>query len=114
MRPTRPFIETVKERAAKDPKFRATMLAEASECFLNGEIGVTKTLLRDYVNDHRLSSTSRRCRQVTQSLVRMLSRAGNPRADNLAELIASLQRHEGIELRVRAGNRQNSAIMRAL
>jgi len=47
---TRPFIETVKERATQDPEFRAVMLAEATECFLNGELDVAKTMLRDYVN----------------------------------------------------------------
>ena len=101
---TRPFIETVKERAAKDPKFRATMLAEASECFLNGEVDVAKTLLRDYVNATiGFQALGDIVDKKPQSLMRMLSKAGNPRADNLAELISSLQRHEGIELRVRAG-----------
>ena len=100
---TRPFIETVKARAAKDPKFRATMLAEASECFLNGEVGVAKTLLRDYVNATiGFQALAEAVDKKPQSLMRMLSKSGNPRADNLAELIASLQRHEGIELRVRA------------
>jgi hypothetical protein len=47
---TRPFIETIQEQAAKDRKFRGALLAEASECFLNGEIDVAKSRLRDYVN----------------------------------------------------------------
>ena len=101
---TRPFIETVKERAAKDPKFRATMLAEATECFLNGEVDVAKTMLRDYVNATiGFQALADVVDKKPQSLMRMLSKTGNPRADNLAELISSLQRHEGIELHVRAG-----------
>ena len=47
---TRPFSETVKERAEKDPEFRIGLLTEAFECFRNGELEVGKTLLRDYVN----------------------------------------------------------------
>lgn len=101
---TRPFIETVKERAAKDPKFRATMLAEATECFLNGEVDVAKTMLRDYVNATiGFQELADVVNKKPQSLMRMLSKSGNPRADNLAELISSLQRHEGIELHVHAG-----------
>jgi hypothetical protein len=30
---TRPFIETIRERAERDSEFRAGMLAEAEECF---------------------------------------------------------------------------------
>ena len=100
---TRPFIESVKERADKDPEFRAAMLAEASECFLNGEIDVAKVMLRDYVNATiGFQALATVVNKKPQSLMRMLSKTGNPRAENLSFLIASLQKHEGVDLHVEA------------
>ena len=37
-----------------------------------------------------------------QSLMRMLSDNGNPRLSNISELVSSLRKNEGIELRVSA------------
>lgn len=100
---TRPFIETIKERVAKDPKFRGALLAEASECFLNGEIDVAKSMLRDYVNATiGFQALGEAVDKKPQSLMRMLSKTGNPRAENLSALIASLKKHEGINLHVKA------------
>jgi hypothetical protein len=100
---TRPFIESIKERAAKDPRFRGAMLAEASECFLNGEVEVAKIMLRDYVNATiGFQALAEVVAKRPQSLMRMLSKTGNPRAENLSALIASLKKYEGISLHVRA------------
>lgn len=100
---TRPFIETVKERAAGDPDFRATMLAEASECFLNGEVDLAKAMLRDYVNATiGFGALAEEVDKKPESLMRMLSKQGNPRAENLSALIAALQQHEGITFHVEA------------
>lgn len=98
---TRPFIESVKERAESDPDFRASMLAEALSCFVNGEAEVAKTMLRDYVNATiGFQALGERVEKDPKSLMRMLSSAGNPRADNLAALFASLREHEGVSLSV--------------
>ena len=100
---TRPFIESVKERAESDPNFRASMLAEASECFLNGEVETAKTMLRDYVNATiGFPALAEQVEKTPKSLMRMLSKTGNPRAENLAALFASLRRHEGVTLHVEA------------
>jgi len=101
---TRPFIESVKERAATDPDFRAGMLAEASECFLNGEADVAKLLLRDYVNATiGFQELADVVDKNAKSLMRMLSASGNPRADNLSTLIATLKEYEGVDLHVEVG-----------
>ncbi len=98
---TRPFIESVKERAAADPEFRANMLTEAMECFVNGEADVAKLLLRDYVNATiGFQELGRTIKKEPKSLMRMLSKSGNPRADNLSALLASLQKHEGVTFHV--------------
>jgi len=100
---TKPFKETVLKRAQEDPEFRIGLLTEAAECFLNGEVGVAKILLRDYVNAtigfQKLGDV---VGKKPESLMRMLSEKGNPRADNLSQVISSLQQHEGLELHVRA------------
>ncbi|NOY29116.1 MAG: transcriptional regulator [Planctomycetes bacterium] len=100
---TRPFSESVKERAQNDPDFRSAMLAEAAECFLNGEPDVAKGLLRSYVNATiGFQELGKVVGKNPKSLMRMLGAEGNPRAQNLSALIASLQKHEGVHLEVRS------------
>ena len=100
---TRSFVETIKERAEKDPKFRIGLLTEAAECFLNGDLETGKTL-RDYVNATiGFPELAKQLDKKPESLMRILSAKGNPRADNLSQLLSSLRRHEGIELHVAAG-----------
>lgn len=102
---TRDFKETIKERAQTDPEFRVGLLTEAAECLLNDEVGVAKTLLRDYVNAtlgfKKLGTLTDK---KPQSLMRMLSEKGNPSLGNISKVIASLRQHEGVELHVRAGH----------
>ena len=100
---TRQFTETIKQRAEKDPEFRIGLLTEAAECFLNGEMATGKTLLRDYVNATiGFQDLGKIVDKKPESLMRMLSAKGNPRAENFASLIASLQKHEGINFHVEA------------
>ena len=101
---TSDFKETIKERAQNDPEFRVGLLTEAAECILNDEVDVAKTLIRDYVN---ATLGFKKLGQLTgkkpQSLMRMLSASGNPSLGNISKLMASLRRHEGVELHVSAG-----------
>jgi len=101
---TRDFVETVKERADRDPAFRVGLLTEAAECLLNDDVDVAKSLLRDYINATMgFKELSRLIDKKPESLMRMLSAKGNPRVNNLSKVMASLQKHEGIELHVEAG-----------
>jgi hypothetical protein len=71
---------------------------------LNGDVDTGKTLLRDYVNATiGFPELARQLDKQPESLTRILSAKGNPRAENLAELLCSLQEHEGNELYVAAG-----------
>lgn len=100
---TREFRDTVMERAQADAEFRIGLLTEAAECLLGGEADVAKALLRDYVNATLgFKELARIMDKKPESLMRMLSAKGNPRADNLSQLLAALRRHEGVELKVRA------------
>ena len=100
---TRDFKETVMARARQDPEFRAGLLTEAAECFLAGDVDTGKILLRDYINATiGFSQLSRLTNKKDTSLMRMLGPKGNPAARNLFEIIAQLQKQEGVRLKVAA------------
>jgi len=97
------FKETVKERVERDPSFREELLKEGIECLLTGEVDTGKAILRDYINatigfDVLGSLTDK----SPKSLMRMLGPKGNPQARNLFEIIAQLQKREGIHFEIRA------------
>ncbi len=100
---TKPFRETVVKRAKTEPEFRVGLLTEAAECFLSGDVGAAKILIRDYVNATiGFQALGKKIDKQPKSLMRMLSEKGNPRAENLAALLGSLQKHEGVSLHVEA------------
>ena len=100
---TRSFKQTVQARARRDPAFREGLLREGVECLLAGDIDTGKVLLRDYVNAtigfEELGSLTNK---PPKSLMRMFGPSGNPHARNLFEVISQMQRHEGVQLEVRA------------
>ena len=99
---TRDFKETVQARARSDPGFREALLEEAVEAMLSGDVDVGKAVLRDYINATiGFDELSGRTRKPAKSLMRMFGPTGNPQARNLFEVIGHIQRHEGVQLRVR-------------
>lgn len=100
---TRDFKETIKARADTDAEFRVGLLTEAAECLVNGDVETTKILLRDYINATiGFQELGRLMTKKPQSLMRMLSKDGNPRADNLGQMMKALREHEGVSLHVAA------------
>lgn len=100
---TRDFKETIRARAARDPKFRKELLREGVECMLTGDTVTAKTLLRDYINATVGFAEVAEATQIPpKSLMRMLGPAGNPRANNLFEIVCFLQHREGVRLHVKA------------
>lgn len=100
---TRSFKHTVQKRALNDPEFRIGLLTEAATCLLNDEVGVAKSLLRDYVNATLgFEALGQITGKTPKSLMRMLSEKGNPSLDNIAKVITSLREYEGITLHVTA------------
>ena len=100
---TREFKELVKDRAQRDPDFREALLKDGVECLLAGDVDTGKLVLRDYINatigfDGLGSLTDK----PPKSLMRMFGPGGNPHARNLFEAISQMQRHEGVQLEVRA------------
>jgi hypothetical protein len=94
---TRDFKETIKARAEMDEAFRNALLTEALECFLSGDAETGKAVLRDYINATiGFEALGEETGRPPKSLMRMLGPRGNPQARNLFDVIAHLQRREGV------------------
>jgi len=103
---TRDFKETIQTRAQRDSDFRRALLREGIESFLAGDVDTGKTVLRDYINAtigfEKLGEIMHRS---PKSLMRMLGPTGNPQARNLFDIVAYLQKKEGVRLEVRSSRR---------
>ena len=100
---TRNFKETIKERVERDSAFREELLKEGIECLLTGDVETGKAILRDYINATiGFDTLGKLTGKSSKSLMRMLGPKGNPQAQNLFEIIAHLQKCEGIHLEIRA------------
>jgi len=98
---TREFRATLLERAQKDAEFRQAMLKEGIDALLAGDLETGKAILRDYINMAvGFGPLAEATHIPAKSLMRMLGPKGNPRADNLFQIIHHLQAHEGIHLEV--------------
>ena len=107
---TRDFKATVQARVRRDAAFRKALLREGVETLLAGDVDTGKAILRDYINATiGFEELSRITRKPSKSLLRMLSKSGNPQARNLFEIIDCLQRHEGVRLEVRAARKPIAA-----
>ena len=99
---TRDFKETVVARVQRDPAFRRTLLREAIECLLAGDVDTGKTVLRDYINATvGFAGLAAATHIPSKSLMRMLGPGRNPRAANLLGIVAFLQKREGVRFRLR-------------
>jgi DNA-binding phage protein len=100
---TRDFRETVQADAKRDPAFRRGLLSDALESLLSGEVTLGKELLRDYINATigfpKLASHTK---IHVKTLHQMFGPSGNPTASNLFEIVAYLQRAEGVRFEVRS------------
>jgi DNA-binding phage protein len=100
---TRPVSETIIARAKREPEFRAALIGQAVECIVENDVRTAKRLIRDYV----LASTgfealSKKIKKKPESIMRMLSDKGNPTISNMAALLSTLKKQEGISIHVEA------------
>ena len=104
---TRDFKETIQARARHDAAFRKALLREGVESFLAGDVETGKTVLRDYINAtvgfEELAAAMHRS---PKSVMRMFGPQGNPQARNLFDIMAYLQKKEGVRLEVRSARRR--------
>ncbi len=100
---TRDFKITILERAQGDPQFRRGLLQDGIELLLAGELDTGKEILRDYINATiGFETLARQTKHTPKSLMRMFSKNGNPRAENLFNVIQHLQKNEGIHWQIKA------------
>jgi DNA-binding phage protein len=100
---TRDFKTTVRARAARDRKFRKELLREGVECMLGGDIVTGKAILRDYINATiGFAEVAEATHIPAKSLMRMFGPSGNPRAENLFQIVSFLQKREGVRFQLRA------------
>lgn len=103
---TRSFKETIRARAQRDPAFRRALLKEALEQLIAGDVETGRSILGTYVNATiGYPALGARLDKSPKSLMRMLGPSGNPRADNLFEIIRVLNEQENVrfEVRLKAG-----------
>ncbi len=102
---TRDFKETIRARAGRDPKFRKELLREGIESMLAGDVDTAKTILRDYINATvGFAELAHATHIPAKSLMRMMGPSGNPRADNLFEVVSFLQHREGVRFELRTAS----------
>jgi DNA-binding phage protein len=100
---TRDFRKTILTRAENDADFRRHMLTEAVNELLAGELNAGKSILRDYINATiTFEGLAKKLNKSSKSVHRMLGPRGNPRAENILEIIRILQEHEHVTLQVKA------------
>ena len=100
---TKDFRDTIRERAQQEPAFRRALLQEAIELMLTGDVTTGKALIRNYVNATvGFQESARAVDTPAPSLMRMFGPKGNPSAKNLFNVIAHLQKREGVHFALRA------------
>lgn len=94
---TQDFKKTIQARALRDEAFREGILRESIECMLSGDLKTGKVLLRDYINATTgFETLAKMTHKDPKSVMRMLSPAGNPTANNLFGILHILQKKEGV------------------
>jgi len=100
---TKEFRKTIFKRAETDGDFRRHMLTEAVNELLSGDLNAGKSILRDYINATiTFEGLAKKLNKSSKSVHRMLGPRGNPRAENILEIIKILQAHEHVTLQVKA------------
>ncbi len=93
---TRDFRESVREEL-QSKEFRHAFLGEALHDIIAGDFDLAKLVLREYINGTvGFIAAGKALNRSPKSLMRMLSATGNPLARNLFDLIAYLQKADGI------------------
>lgn len=95
--------ESLQQRAERDPAFRRELLREGVCYLLSGDVTVGMMVLHDYIHATvgfpKLGEVMGRS---PESLRRMFRPEGNPHSSYLFEIIAFLQKNEGVTLSLRA------------
>jgi hypothetical protein len=98
------FGELVQRNLAADPAFGEMLLREGIDTMLTGDVDTGKAILRDYIKGTiGFEKFGEATGTQPKSLIRMFGPRGNPQAKNLFSVLGYLQRQEGLQLHVTAG-----------
>ena len=98
---TRDFRETVQARVRSDKEFRRGLLSDAVQALLGSETALGREILRDFINATLgFPALAEQTGIHVKTLHQMFGPKGNPTAANLFLIIACLQEHEGVKLKV--------------
>ena len=98
---SREFKDLVVTRAEKDPEFRRSLITEALNMILRGEITVGRLMIRDYINaTGAINDIAIKLQKHKPAIVRMLGPKGNPTLKNFIPIIQACAEREDIELSV--------------
>jgi DNA-binding phage protein len=93
---TKEFKDTVME-LCKNPEYRKALLHEALESYLEGDIAVGNSLVRDYLNGSQgFLEVSISLKIKESGLRRMVSPVGNPTAKNFFQIFNTCLKRENI------------------
>ena len=96
---TRPYEDTIKERAQWDPEFRKMLLPDAIDLLLSGEVQVGKIGLRHAVNSTiGYEKLAEIMGKTPEDIKRMCHPDYDTSVNDLFEIIKHVQQHEGIRL----------------
>jgi len=100
---TKSFRDTVRARAQRDPVFRISLIQEAVEKLIDGDVDTGLSILGNYVNATvGYKTLAEKTGKNPKSLMRMLGPSGNPTVQNLFSVISKLKEQEGLEFEIRA------------
>ena len=78
---------------------------------LEGDLATAKAMLSDYINATvGLTELAEATQIPSESLMRMFGASGNPREDNLFEVVRFLERREGIRFNLRSSARPDPPV----
>jgi DNA-binding phage protein len=99
---TRDFKQSIVERVQRAPEFAKAPLDEAATLFLNGEADTARLVLRDLVDATvGFEALAAETPKPAKSLLRMLSKKGNPTMDSLAAILSVVRKKLGVEIQAR-------------
>jgi DNA-binding phage protein len=106
---TRPHSVSIKEDLDSGAEFRQAFLAEAISAMVEGDVETGKAILREYINGTLgFVALGDALGKSPKSLMRMLSRQGNPQVKNMFEIVAHLQKVEGIPFRLEVARNEGA------
>ena len=98
---SRPHQGRFAPRAQHDAAFRAALIEEVIQAYLDGDVDDARSMLRDCINATiGFAKLSVVTKNRTKRLMRMVGPNGNPSASNLMSVLQAVQQDAGVKAQV--------------